>query len=132
MGLEWIKNEQQVLGLVITSDYNPAETEFITPDSYKQQLGFIVYPKDGVIAPHIHHNVERNLHGTSEVLFVRRGRCQVDFYLDDKSFFCCRELQTGDLVLLVGGGHGFRMMEDTVLLEIKQGPYAGVQDKERF
>ena len=43
-----------------------------------------------------------------------------------------RELATGDVMLMVGGGHGFRMLEDTVLLEVKQGPYTGVAEKERF
>jgi hypothetical protein len=132
MGIEWIKHNEQVLGLIIPSGYTPSTSEFITPDSYKQQVGFIVYPKDGAIVPHVHHEMERNLHGTSEVLLLRRGHCWVDFYLNDKSFFCSRELKTGDVLLLVDGGHGFRMVEDTVFLEIKQGPYVGVQEKERF
>lgn len=132
MACEWIKNGEQVLGLIISGDYVPAKTEFLTPDSYKQQLGFIVYPKDSAITPHIHYEMERTLHGTSEVLFLRQGHCQVDFYLNDKSHFCTRDLKTGDVLLLVSGGHGFRMIEDTTLLEIKQGPYIGLQEKERF
>ncbi len=132
MGIEWIKHGEDVLGLIIPSDYDPSASEFITPDSYKQQVGFIVYPKDGAIVPHIHHEMERCLHGTSEVLLVRHGHCWVDFYLGDKSPFCSRELKTGDVLVLVSGGHGFRMIEDTSFLEIKQGPYVGEQEKERF
>lgn len=132
MGIEWIGHDEQVLALIIPADYEPASTEFITPDSYKQQVGFIVYPTDGEIAPHIHHEMKRNLLGTSEVLFVRCGHCWVDFYLQDKSPLCSRELKTGDVLILVSGGHGFRMIEDTTFLEIKQGPYIGVQEKERF
>ncbi len=132
MGIQWIKNDEQVLGLIISAEYEPDATEFITPDSYKQQVGFIVYPKDGTIVPHIHHEMERNLRGTSEVLCVRQGRCWVDFYLQDKSPLCSRELKTGDVLVLVSGGHGFRMIEETTFLEIKQGPYIGVQEKERF
>ena len=132
MGIEWIKHEEEVLALIIPADYDPGATEFVTPDSYKQQVGFIVYPEDGHIVPHIHHEMERNLLGTSEVLFVRHGRCWVDFYLQDKSPYCTRELKTGDVLVLVNGGHGFRMIEETSFLEIKQGPYIGVQEKERF
>ena len=130
--IEWIKNGEQVLALIIPSDCAPCKSEFVTPDTYKQQVGFIVYPRDGTIVPHIHKEMERNLRGTSEVLLVRQGRCWWDFYLDDKSFLCSRELKTNDVLVLVGGGHGFRMIEHTVFLEVKQGPYVGVQEKERF
>lgn len=132
MGIEWIKNGEQVLGIIITNDYEPVKSQFITPDNYKQQVGFIVYPKGGIIDPHLHHELSRELLGTSEVLFLKKGHCWVDFYLEDKNLFCSRELQKGDLLLLVSGGHGFRMIEDTIFLEIKQGPYIGEHEKERF
>ena len=38
----------------------------------------------------------------------------------------------GDIILLVSGGHDFLMLEDTEMIEVKQGPYAGDDDKERF
>jgi hypothetical protein len=43
-----------------------------------------------------------------------------------------RLLEAGDFVLMVSGGHGFRVVEPTILLEIKLGPYAGPEDKELF
>jgi hypothetical protein len=132
MGIEWIKNDEQVLAIIIPNEYEPAKSEFITPDSYKQQVGLIVYPKGGIIVPHLHHDLPRELLGTSEVLFLKNGRCWVDFYLEDKTLFKSRELKKGDVLLLVSGGHGFRMIEDTVFLEIKQGPYIGEHEKERF
>jgi hypothetical protein len=132
MGIEWIKNNEQVLAIIIPYDYEPPKSEFITPDNYKQQVGFIVYPAGGVIIPHLHHELSREILGTSEVLFVKRGRCWVDFYLKDKTLLCSRKLQMGDALLLVSGGHGFRMIEDTVFLEIKQGPYIGEHEKGRF
>ena len=131
-GINWIKHEEQVLGLIISNDYQPQTTEFITPDSYKQQVGFIVYPQDGVIQPHVHNKLERKLLGTSEVLLVRKGHCHVDFYLDDKSLHSSHELQSGDILVLVSGGHGFRMIEPSVFIEVKQGPYIGEHEKERF
>ena len=130
--IEWIKKDDLVLGLIIPAAYEPNRSQFITPDSYKQQIGFIVYPQKGKIIPHFHHEQERNILGMSEVLLVRRGHCWVDFYWKDKSLLCSRELKTGDVLVLVSGGHGFRMIEDTVFLEIKQGPYVGEQEKERF
>lgn len=70
--------------------------------------------------------------GTSEVLVVKAGHCLIDIYNDDRELVATRELHPGDIMLMVGGGHGFRMIEDTVFLEIKQGPYTGLDEKERF
>ena len=95
-------------------------------------LGFVVYPEGGEIARHVHVPLERHLVGTSEVLVLRSGRCLIDIYDDDRQLVATRELQTGDIMLMVGGGHGFRMLEDTVFLEVKQGPYTGLEEKERF
>lgn len=130
--IEWIRHGEQALGIIIPGDYKPVSSEFITPDTYKQQVGFIVYPKDGAITPHLHKEVHRNLRGMSEVLFVRSGHCWVDFYLDDKTLHGSRELKAGDVLVLISGGHGFRMIEDTTFLEVKQGPYVGSHEKERF
>lgn len=130
--IEWIANGEHILAGLISADHIPERSEFVTPDSYKQQIGFIAYPSGNEIAPHIHHEMERSIRGTSEVLLVRKGRCLVDFYLEDKSYFCTRELRKDDTLVLVGGGHGFRMLEDTVFLEVKQGPYIGPAEKERF
>lgn len=130
--IEWIKNGEQVLAIIIPADYTPSASEFITPDTYKQQVGFIVYPRDGEIVPHIHREVERKLLGTSEVLLVREGHCWVDFYRNDRTPCCSRELKTGDILVLVSGGHGFRMITATAFLEVKQGPYVGINEKIRF
>jgi hypothetical protein len=70
--------------------------------------------------------------GTSEVLIVRKGRCEVDFFDDARSLVATRELGVGDVMLLLSGGHGFRVLEDTVFCEVKQGPYTGLVEKERF
>jgi hypothetical protein len=120
------------LAYIIRKGLVPDKTTFLTPPEFKQQLGFVVYPAGGAIQRHDHRPVERHLVGTSEVLVVQRGRCEIDIYNDDRELVATRELRQGDIMLMVGGGHGFRMLEDTVFLEIKQGPYTGVDEKERF
>jgi hypothetical protein len=80
----------------------------------------------------MHLEIERNIVGTAEVLVVEKGRCEVDVYDSRRSVVATRELQAGDILIAVGGGHGFRLLEDTILLEIKQGPYPGGSEKERF
>jgi hypothetical protein len=129
---EWIERDGRPLAYIIRASVLPDKTTFLTPNEFKQQVGFVVYPKDGVIARHVHRPLERHIVGTSEVLVVKKGRAEIDIYDDDRTLVATRELNTGDVMLMVGGGHGFRMLEDTVFLEIKQGPYTGIDEKERF
>jgi hypothetical protein len=124
--------EEQCLAYIIRASFLPERTTFLTPPDYKQQVGYIVYPAGGEIQRHVHRPLERHLVGTSEVLLVRQGCCEVDIYNNDRQLVATRELREGDIMLMVGGGHGFRMIDDTVLIEVKQGPYTGIDEKERF
>ena len=130
--IEIITANDRTLCYVIRENTQPEKTTFITPPGDKQQVGFIVYSNGGTIARHIHKPLERHIIGMAEVLVVRSGHCQIEVYDDDKRLVATRDLYQNDVVLMVGGGHGFRIKEDTVLLEIKQGPYLGVDDKELF
>jgi mannose-6-phosphate isomerase-like protein (cupin superfamily) len=130
--IERIAHNEQVLCILIRASLLPDQTTFMTPPEYKQQVGFVVYPKGGEITRHTHVSLQRHLVGTSEVLIVKKGRCLIDIYNDAHDLIASRELNEGDLMLMVGGGHGFRMLEDTILLEVKQGPYTGLDEKERF
>jgi len=82
------------------------------------------------IQPHVHLQVERKSTLTQEVLFVKKGRVRVNFYDKVDTKIAERELATGDVILLSEGGHGFEMLEETELIEVKQGPY--LEDKRRF
>ncbi|MEO7457595.1 MAG: hypothetical protein ABIY52_15140 [Gemmatimonadaceae bacterium] len=130
--VEHITVGERPLAIIIRAELAPATTTFLTPNDFKQQVGFVVYPQGGEIAKHIHLPLERHIVGTSEVIVVRSGRCELDIYDDDRSLVATRTLNSGDIMLMVGGGHGFRMLEDTVLLEVKQGPYTGQKEKELF
>lgn len=130
--IEVIKAGEQILCYVIRRSLQPEKTVFITPAESKQQVGFVVYKAGGVIKRHVHRSLERHLIGMSEVLVVRSGRCEIDVYDDQKNLITTRELSVGDVVIMAAGGHGFRILEDTTLLEIKQGPYLGTEDKELF
>ena len=130
--VEHIVWDDKPLAYIIRAEMNPGKTNFLTPSEFKQQVGFVVYPAGGEIQRHVHRPLERHLVGTSEVLIVRRGRCEIDIYNNERELVATRQLRQGDIMLMVDGGHGFRMLEDTVFLEVKQGPYTGVEEKERF
>jgi quercetin dioxygenase-like cupin family protein len=122
-----------VLAYVARGGAPPATTTFLTPDDCNLQVGHVVYPAGGEIPRHMHLPLERRVVGTAEVLVVQRGRCEVDVYAEDRQVVATRELHAGDILIAVAGGHGFRVLEDTVLLEVKQGPYMGDDaTKERF
>lgn len=120
------------LAYIVRAGWMPDKSQFLTPDNFGQQMGMIVYGAGQSIQPHLHLPVVREVHGTTECIVVRKGSCALDIYDRNKRFLSAHELYLGDIVLLLGGGHGFRMREDTVLFEVKQGPYVGMADKERF
>lgn len=130
--IEQIKYNDKLLAIIIHSDYNNDGIEFFTPGEFSQQLGYMNRPKDYVIPPHVHNIVERKVDLTQEVLIVRSGKIRVDFYDDNRNYIESRILQTGDIILLAHGGHGFKMLEPSEMVEVKQGPYCGDQDKTRF
>lgn len=129
---EEIRHDGALLALIIRAEANSEATQFLTPPEVALQLGFVVYPGGSEIARHYHLPLERRVVGTNEVLLVRKGRCEIDLYGGGTEPVATRELGAGDVVLLAGGGHGFRVLEDTVLLEVKQGPYYGADEKRLF
>jgi hypothetical protein len=130
--VEQITCNGKALAYIVRAETYPEKTTFLTPPDFNLQVGFVIYPAGGEIARHVHRPLERNIKGTSEVLFVKKGRCQIDIYSDEREMVASSELRGGDVLLMVAGGHGFHMLEDTVLIEVKQGPYTGVDEKERF
>jgi hypothetical protein len=133
MTMELISTEDKVLAcIIIRADYKPTGTSFITSPDLAQQVGFVVYPAGGVIKRHIHKTVDRQNCSSSEALYVREGRLEIDIFDQNRRLLATRELHAGDFVLMVSGGHGFRVLEATILLEVKLGPYAGAADKELF
>ncbi len=130
--VEPIGDGTTVFAYLVRAGATPASTTFLTPDTLPLQLGFIVYPRAGEVARHYHKPLERHLTTTTEVLIVQRGACELDIYDTRCEHVATRALGPGDVVMLCAGGHGLRMTEDTVLLEVKQGPYTGVAEKVRF
>lgn len=127
-----IKHNNQLLAIIILNKYSEPGIHFFTPDDFSQQLAFMKHPVGKIIQPHVHNGVTREVHFTKETLFVRKGKIRVDFYTDDQNYIESHILETGDVILLSEGGHGFEILEETEMIEVKQGPYAGEMDKTRF
>ena len=127
-----VMHEEQLLAVIVRNDFREPGITFFTEDELSQQMGFMCHPAGKVIEPHLHNHIARSVNYTQEALFIRRGRIRVDFYSDAKRYLVSHVLQSGDVILLISGGHGFEVLEEVEMIEVKQGPYAGDRDKTRF
>ncbi len=130
--IDIIKRNDTILSVIIRENYRSEGIEFFTPDDFSQQLGYMNRKKGYAIPPHRHNLVERKVTLTQEVLYIKSGKVRVDFYDDNQAYLESRVLNKGDVILLATGGHGFEMLEDSEMIEVKQGPYVGEEDKVRF
>jgi mannose-6-phosphate isomerase-like protein (cupin superfamily) len=130
--IESIKFGKSTLSIIVRKNFSQSGIHFFTPNDYSQQLGYMSHPKGKHIQPHVHKKVQREVLYTQETLFIRSGKLQVDFYSDDQIYLESKVLKAGDVILLIKGGHGFKVLEDLEMFEVKQGPYAGDEDKIKF
>jgi mannose-6-phosphate isomerase-like protein (cupin superfamily) len=130
--VENIVFENKIIAIIIRRNYLKDGITFFTPDDFSQQLAYMNHPSGKIIEPHIHNLIVREVHMTQEVLLIRKGKVRVDFYDENQKYIESRILNAGDVILLASGGHGFEMLEDTEMFEVKQGPYVGENDKTRF
>lgn len=130
--VEQVIHNKVLLAIIIRNNYRQTGIEFFTPDEFSQQLAYMNRPKGYVIEPHVHLHKERKVVMTQEVLLIRSGKVRIDFYDEEHTYVDERILGKGDVILLAAGGHGFEMLEDAEIIEIKQGPYVATADKVRF
>jgi hypothetical protein len=130
--IEKIEHSGEMLALIVRDEYSKPGITFFTPNELSQQLAYMKHPAGKIIDAHVHNPVVRSVGYTQETLFIKRGRLRVDFFDDDQNYLESRELKKGDVILLIKGGHGFEVLEELEMIEVKQGPYAGDEDKTRF
>ena len=130
--LRMIKKKDRLIAIIIKNNYKCEGVDFITPNEYSKQLAYMHHPAGKTIDAHVHNLVHRNVVLTQEVLFIKKGKLRVDFYDDYQDYLESQILEAGDVILLTSGGHGFKVLEEVEMIEVKQGPYSGELDKTRF
>jgi len=130
--VERIEHNGEMLALIVRNEFSSPGIKFFTPNELSQQLAHMEHPAGKVISPHVHNLVHRTVAYTQETLFIKRGLLRVDFFSSDRVYLKSRELRPGDVILLIKGGHGFEVLEDLEMIEVKQGPYTGENDKTCF
>ena len=124
MKKEDISYNQQILATIIYKDDIGHGIHFYTPDSNSLQVGCHYHAQGEIIRPHKHIPVKiiRN-EPLQEVLYIESGKLEISFYTENDGLLTTRVLGTGDIVLIQKGGHGFKFLEETKMVEIKQGPF---------
>lgn len=130
--IEIINNGLEPIALIVRAEYDEPGVKFFTPANFSQQVAYMHHPEGYKIAAHVHNFIIRQVLYTQEVLIIRNGRLKVSLYDSNKNPISSHILKSGDLILLCGGGHSFEMLEETTMIEIKQGPFTGEADKTRF
>lgn len=127
-----ITHNKEIFAKIIRPNFDKDGIQFFTPDSFSQQVGIMKRNKGYEIEAHLHLRQSRQIEYTNEVLFIKSGLVRIDFYDNEQEYFGSFNLTSGDLIILVKGGHGFYFIEESIIIEVKQGPYIGEIDKKRF
>lgn len=130
--IETVTHGIEILALIIRAEYDKPGIHFFTPANFSQQVAAMTRPKGHKIAAHVHNLLVRQVLYTQEVLVIKRGKVKVNLYSSSLEFIDEKILETGDVIVLCSGGHSLEMLEETSMIEVKQGPYAGDNDKTQF
>ena len=128
---EYRDKDGNIMAIVIPTTHQANGIEFFTKDEDYMQVACMGHPAGHKIDPHYHNKFPRTVDYTCESLIIRRGRLKVTLY-DDLKPIHVFQIGSGDILTMYSGGHGFDVVEDVDMVEIKQGPYLGVNDKTRF
>ena len=92
------------------------------------QVGTWRYEEGVKLQSHIHREVKREITKTQEIVFIRSGKMAATIFDEEGRFVERIELKSGDALILLSGGHGYEILEDdTRILEVKTGPFLGVE-----
>ena len=131
--IEKIKHKKKLFALIVRGKYKRKKgVTFFTEKKDIQQLGYMSHKKNHIIYPHIHRKQVRKINHTSEVLLILKGVLRVDFYSIKREYLFSKILREKDIIMLVHGSHGFKVLKNVQMIEIKQGPFLAKLDKVRF
>jgi len=131
--IEKIYHKKKLLALIVRGTYRKKRgITFFTPNESTQQFGYMRHKKKHIIKPHLHKKRITKILYTTEVILLLKGILRVDFYDYEKNYLYSKILKQKDIIMLVHGGHGFKVLKEVEMLEIKQGPYSLIKDKIKF
>ena len=131
--IEKIFHKNKMYALIVRSKFRKKSgINFFTSKESTQQFGYMKHKKNYLIMPHKHNKRLTKILITTEVIILFKGILIVDFYDNKKKYLFSKKIYAGDIIMLVNGGHGFKVLKDVEMIEVKQGPYSLSADKTKF
>ena len=131
--IENILHKKKLYALIVRKKFRiKSGVNFFTPQEATQQFGYMKHKKNHLIMPHKHNKRLTKILITTEVIILFKGILRVDFYGKKNEYLFSKKVYAGDIIMLVNGGHGFKVLKDIEMLEVKQGPYSLAADKVKF
>lgn len=131
-GIEKIIENGNMLAIIIRNDFYSEGYNFFSDEKFPMQLGVNFYKKGSLVKPHIHLKRKIEINEIQEIFRVEKGGIRAILYTEEGKKLCSVDLNEGDIIFFISGGHGFEILDDTKLLEIKQGPYLGKENDKKM
>jgi len=131
--IEKIYNKKKLYALIVRSEFRKKNgINFFTPEDTNQQFGYMKHDKGHIIKPHKHKKRATKIFYTTEVIIIFKGSLRVDFYDQKQKYLFSKIIKEKDIIMLIHGGHGFKVLKKVEMIEVKQGPYSVEKDKIKF
>ena len=131
--VEKIYHKKKLYALIVKAKFRKKKgISFFTPNYTNQQFGYMKHDKGYLIKPHKHKKRTTKIFYTTEVIILFKGRLRVDFYDQKQKYLFSKIIKEKDIIMLVHGGHGFKVLKNIEMIEVKQGPYSKIKDKKKF
>ena len=131
--IEKINYKKKLFALIVRRKFRKKKgVNFFTSKEATQQFGFMKHKKNHIIKPHKHNKRLTRILRTTEVILLLKGTLRVDFYDDKYKYLFSKKINERDIIMLIHGGHGFKVLKNVEMIEVKQGPYSLASDKIKF
>ena len=131
--IEKILHKKRLFALIVRRQFRKKNgVNFFTSKEATQQFGFMKHKKNYIIKPHKHNKRLTRILRTTEVILLLKGTLRVDFYNDKYKYLFSKKINERDIIMLIHGGHGFKVLKNVEMIEVKQGPYSLASDKIKF
>ena len=131
--IEKVLHKNKLFALIVRRQFRKKSgINFFTSKDATQQFGFMKHKKNHFIKPHKHNKRLTRILRTTEVILLLKGTLRVDFYTDKLKYLFSKKINERDIIMLIHGGHGFKVLKNVEMIEVKQGPYSLASDKIKF
>ena len=131
--IEKIVHKKKLFALIVRNNFKKKKgINFFTDKFSTQQFGYMKHGKNYLIKPHKHNKRLTKILTTTEVIILFKGILRVDFYDNKREYLFSKKICKVNIIMLISGGNGFKVLQDVEMIEVKQGPYSLTQDKRKF